>query len=662
MGRSPSESLSAIRDGTDEAVAVASRAVVVLAGVADLLELPEVARELRSIESEMHSDTFAIIVVGRFNSGKSTLVNALLGGVPVAGFDGNSGPMVVDDLPATARLTAIHYADQADVKARHLDGTVEGWSIGQYQRQSTLDIDDEENQRRFGEIEQFEMGLPAPVCRAGVTLYDSPGLDENSVRTLLTRDAAAQCDAAVVLYRSDVLMGHTELMDVAELVAGGTHVFTVVNLFGDRDVDDKLRGYVWNRHQRIEDDLATWAGQDLASRDIYFVNAARALTAVRSGDEEGLRRSGLPELEARLSQFLIHDRQRVHMERFVRRAVEVSEVMSAQIHQRRQAAEVDQRRTSEAYAVALPRLRDVRQRPARILGIVERHRDEAQSALLASLRRAVGRIREDLPAHLDATPLPSGESFTKVLRQRNLREEAARTISAFVVQRMDQWSTTEATAELEPILERLGNDISHEVAMIHRELEGINLELAVTPVNGDVVTRPERVFAAVAGLLLGGVTGAVSGGAGGLRGVAGNFAGSLGAAYLLGALGVTSTPLVVPVMLAAGLVVGMAGGGVGFEKRIKREAFEQADPMICGIPDDLAPLVAERVSERFAAIGAEVANDVREAVDIETRNIERMVELGRRSQRDRDQLIIELFGHAESVAECRAVLRALSDA
>jgi hypothetical protein len=69
----------------------------------------------------------------------------------------------------------------------------------------TLVFDEEESRRRFQAIKQFEMGYPARLCKEGVIVYDSPGLDESSSRTLITKDATKSCDAAIMVYRSDVL-------------------------------------------------------------------------------------------------------------------------------------------------------------------------------------------------------------------------------------------------------------------------------------------------------------------------------------------------------------------------------------------------------------------------------------------------------------------------
>src|SRR5207253_457423 len=118
--------------------------------------------------------------------------------------------------------------------------------------------------------------FPAELCQSGVTLLDSPGLDDVPQRTAVTTQAIRECDAAVVVYRHDVFAGQSEREFVAQnLHATGTRVFTIVNLWGGRQPDDRLRGLVWNRLVKdMYPGQSAYAGQDFAERDIFFIDAA----------------------------------------------------------------------------------------------------------------------------------------------------------------------------------------------------------------------------------------------------------------------------------------------------------------------------------------------------------------------------------------------------
>src|SRR5579863_4787260 len=188
--------------GVEKAEAEADGSIQGLAEVAASLDMRETQARLSDTASQLRSDTFNLMVMGRFKNGKSTLLNALLGGTTASvDLGGQLGPMVVDDLPATATLTGVIYAEKPYIKVWDFDGTCEEWPLDRYLRDSTLDVDQLENVRRFQHVREFEMGFPARLCQAGVTIYDSPGLDEHDDRTKVTQDAVRRCDAVVLVYR-----------------------------------------------------------------------------------------------------------------------------------------------------------------------------------------------------------------------------------------------------------------------------------------------------------------------------------------------------------------------------------------------------------------------------------------------------------------------------
>ena len=647
---------------TDAAAAIAG-----LTAVATDLDLSETAAQLTRTRERLLSDNFKLIVMGRFKNGKSTLLNALMGGVtaPVE-LAGHKGPMVVDDLPATATLTSVRYAEKPYVTAWHFDGTSERWPLSRYLRESTLEGTEKQNRDRFGHIQEFEMGFPARLCQAGVTIYDSPGLDEHDSRTLITRDATARCDAAIVVYRTTALMGRSELMDAANLVKDGTRIFTVINLDG-RGVDDRLRGYVWNKYVPEYLNGPEWDGQDLASHDIHFVDAAAARDGRYDGDDAQVAASGLPEFERRLGDFLVRDRQRVKLEKFTIQAATSADTMDKHIEQRRRAIRTDQEQLSRTYGEIQPRLAAIQERPKRLEKIFARYRREAQDVATASFVATVVGIRRDLPQHLAETDLPSGERMGKIFRAKILQREAAVIISDFVRARIDQWGQHEAPKKIEPVVDNLLAEIKEEIAVIARDYDDIHFELTGfeldAQVTGSVVSTTERVLSAAAGLLFLDPTAAFAGGVGGYRAAAGGIGASLGTLVILGGGLGLGAPILIPAMLAAGLMFGAIAGGRGFDDRVKAAAVKQTDPQLAEFADELEPRIAEKLGEHFTLMEKTITDEIVAVVAEEARNITRLVELNQRNQADRRQTLGELDAAAEIVVGHRKSLeRALTTA
>lgn len=647
--------------GVKNAGAEAEKSIRGLAAVAASLDMRETEAKLTDTARQLRSDTFNLMVMGRFKNGKSTLLNALLGGTtePVD-LGGQQGPMVVDDLPATATLTGVVYADKPYIRVWSFDGTSQDWSLDRYLQESTLDVDELESARRFQHIREFEMGFPARLCQAGVTIYDSPGLDEHSDRTKITQDAVQRCDAAVLVYRSDVLMGLNELMNAANLIKDGTRIFTVINLINARAVDDRLKGFVWNRYVRDHQGGPAWAGQETASRDIYFVDAEHARQARYQGDEDLAVSCGLAELERRLADFLLRERHHVHLKRYATQATNLTETIEQHIDQRIRAGRTDQARLAEAFQAMLPNLDAIRGRPAKLPRLFSRYRTEAESALAASFTAEVGRIRADLPGHLAQADLGISK-VTGVFQQKKAVGTVAELIAAFVSQRLSQWEQNEAQKLLRSILDRLNGEIEEEIAAIGQQFGEIHLELTGWKIGaGDkpLVGTTERVLSAAASIVLGNVAGAVAGGAAGWRGAAGSAAGALTAGFVLGLLGLTlASPIVLPVALAAAFIGGVAGGGAGLDKRAKQHGLAEADKMLSALPAELTVKMAQQLGKSFAALETVVTSEITTAITEEERNIREMVEANQRDQADRDRMLAMLEESKVTVARHLATLR-----
>jgi hypothetical protein len=613
--------------------------------VADKLDMRETVGNLRQQEEELRSDTFKLIVMGRFKNGKSTLLNALLGGTthPVV-LEGHKGPMVVDDLPATATLTGVRYAEKPYVLARGFDSKAEEWSFARYLNESTLDVDEAVNQRRFEAIREFEMGYPARLCQEGVLVYDSPGLDEHNRRTLITREATKACDAAIIVYRSDTIMGQSELVEAASVIAAGTRVFTIVNRWNGRQVDDRLRKFVWNKYVRDYLEGPDWNNQDLSQRDIYFVDAEQARNGRYDDDTANVEASGLADFERALAKFLIEDRQHAHLEKFATVAGKVSAEIEVRISQRQRAAQQDQADLKTKYTAVPSKLAASRARPARLKKIFARYRADAEATLTFSFARLIAQIREQLPDYLERQPLSGGNALTKVLRQKKMKEEAATAISEFALKRIDEWRDKAVKDELAPILDRLGDEIQSEIDAISRELDEIRLQLGWSDlaVGGSAVRTSERVLAAVAGALFTGGVGAFTGGAGGWRGAAGSVAGAVGTSILMGVIGVTSVSIFLPATLAAALVLGSLAGGAGLENRVRKKVLKQIDEMLAQMPEEGRVVIVAYVAQKFELLETEVTKQVRGVIDEEQRHIQQGLEINQGEQEDREQAIAAL--------------------
>ena len=156
-------------------------------GIAD-----DAAAYLRTTAGRARAGRFVVLLIGCFSSGKSTLLNALLG-QPVL-------PVKVN--PCTAILTEVVYAEEACVAVHYVDGRVDELTVPAFieafqLRTASEDHAGEERADRFGDVDRAVVGWPLPLLRNGVVLLDTPGLDDDPVRTARTLSSLPDADAVI---------------------------------------------------------------------------------------------------------------------------------------------------------------------------------------------------------------------------------------------------------------------------------------------------------------------------------------------------------------------------------------------------------------------------------------------------------------------------------
>jgi uncharacterized tellurite resistance protein B-like protein len=167
------------------------------------------AEEIGKVSQKLQSQRFRVAVVGEFSQGKSTLLNALLG----------KEIQPVRAIPCSGTVTVLKYGAQKRVICRYKDKRQEEISFEQYQVKAAISeeaalgsLSDELVQ---SEIEEIIFEHPnLDLCRSGVEIVDSPGLNEHPERTALTQQLLKGTDAVIFLANASrpLTQGERDLM------------------------------------------------------------------------------------------------------------------------------------------------------------------------------------------------------------------------------------------------------------------------------------------------------------------------------------------------------------------------------------------------------------------------------------------------------------------
>ncbi len=254
-------------------------------------ENEESEKRFRELFARLAEDRFNLVVVGRFNRGKSSLMNAILG----------TDRLPTGIVPLTSVITTVGYGSQEKVtlkyqQRRHLDIEVAIEDLSKY-------VTQQGNPGNALGIVTANIQLPAEILRRGFYFVDTPGLGSViAENTLTTESFLPEADALLLVTSYESPLSEEELRFFRAASMSKLHVFVAINkrdLVSGNERDDAI--------DFVRDHL-----QDLFGRSapqIFSVSARDGLEAKRSGDPSLLTASGIPDLETELVTFLLKQKR-----------------------------------------------------------------------------------------------------------------------------------------------------------------------------------------------------------------------------------------------------------------------------------------------------------------------------------------------------------------
>ncbi|MBX3249677.1 MAG: dynamin family protein [Myxococcales bacterium] len=261
----------------------------VLSSLRDVARLAEesgartLARALREDRiARLEDERFHLVVLGEFNHGKTTFVNALLGAAVL--------PMGVT--PTTAVIHRIQHGEQGTAKAFGEDGLVKSVPMDAL-------VDYEVDGKALQDaVQHLDVFYPSDFLADGVVLVDTPGVNDlNEARAEITYGYIPRSDAILFLLDAGQILKESERQFVANklLAQSRDKVIFVVNKMDLLDDEEREEALAYAR---------TNLGKLIEDPKVFGISAERALEGQRDG-------SGLDTLLGELDRFLKDERGRV---------------------------------------------------------------------------------------------------------------------------------------------------------------------------------------------------------------------------------------------------------------------------------------------------------------------------------------------------------------
>jgi GTP-binding protein EngB required for normal cell division len=303
-----------------------------------------------------------LAIVGEFNAGKSTFINALIGA--------DVAPTGV--LPTTATLHHLRWAPDRFARISFAEGHEPPERI--------VALDDVRATLKTldaGAIRRVELCMPLPFL-VRVEILDTPGFNAPDARhTAVARDAFEEADAAIWLLDASQPMKQTERAILEEAKRARLPVQMLVNKADRLGADDLARVMRSVDEALAETGLASWAPPVALS--------ARKALAGKLGDAKALEESGWAAAQALLDERIVARSAEIKERALRRRAARVVASLKAQAE-----GEADRQRVQEEQRAA--RAHAVSQAAAR----VERDAEDIAEALAKSLEAPAEAWAKDL--------------------------------------------------------------------------------------------------------------------------------------------------------------------------------------------------------------------------------------------------------------------------
>lgn len=174
--------------------------------------LPNQARQAEELKVRLgHDEQAKVVVVGEFNAGKSTLVNALCG----------TALLPVGILPTTATINVVSYAERPGIVAVHRDG-----------RETELPFEADALQRftaRNGDQSDIrEVRVQTPTAPKGLVLVDTPGVNDiNQTRAEIVYEMIPQAHVLIFVMDIQQPLKRSEVDFLRERVLGSSLIKTL---------------------------------------------------------------------------------------------------------------------------------------------------------------------------------------------------------------------------------------------------------------------------------------------------------------------------------------------------------------------------------------------------------------------------------------------------
>jgi GTP-binding protein EngB required for normal cell division len=257
---------------------------------------------LHKLFVRLAEDRFNLVVVGRFNRGKTSIMNAIM----------RTDRLPVGIVPLTSVITAVSYGPKEQVVLKYAKSSftqdIPIESLSEYVTQKG-------NPGNSRGITMAEIQLRAEILRRGFYFIDTPGLGSAIAENTRTTEAfLPEADAFLLVTSYDSPLSEEEMRFLRQ--SSGRNVFVVLNKQDAVTPDEREAAFSFVREQ-LQTALGTREPQ------LFSASARDASNATKREDAVLLQKSGILAIEEAFVSFLLAQRKNQVLEQTLGRVLDL---------------------------------------------------------------------------------------------------------------------------------------------------------------------------------------------------------------------------------------------------------------------------------------------------------------------------------------------------
>jgi small GTP-binding protein len=385
-----------------------------LAEVAESVGMVTLANDIRTTRiPKLESERFHLVVLGEFNHGKSTFVNALLG----------QDVLPVGITPTTASINHVVYSPTTNARAVLLGGESKPLDPSQLKDWVTV------AGGRADEVAYVELGFPSDMLKNNVVLVDTPGVNDlNEARAEVTYGYVPRADAVVFLLDAGQALkdSEREFLRSRVLESARDRLIFVLGKMDLLSPDERTAVLEY-----VKKGLA-----QITTEPVVFPLSARDWSRNKDPD------SGMPELVQYFERFLARDRAQVILDNAAADAARTASYLENNLGVRMRAYDLDIGELEQRILAVREQLDASKRKLDELHVRIEADASSIKNQIELDLESFAKSFVQALPVQIDAVDADDVKTY----------------LPAFIEDKFKEWAEIEG-AKLASMLEHLAEEV-----------------------------------------------------------------------------------------------------------------------------------------------------------------------------------------------------------